>query len=193
MSVAFDPGYSKCVLGIAQTFDELQNALMSSHSLSQKQMRFKGLYPKLIKAIEDNVAFYLGCMLWALYLKSLKGQTIEGNVCLDKNYDKDACSYEVSVLLNYINAGLSRDSKYYLNQIYEPKPEDIIILERYKEFLDANKGFFATKTTDDIVLPKNLKMPNADELEEIKSAIESAIETNNIQKLMVYSSLITSL
>jgi len=190
MSVLFDPGYGKIVGSIGKTFEDLHFALTGPHSLQSKKLRFKTLYPNAIKAIDDNVAFYLGCMLWASYIKTQAGEEIEGNPCLESEYDKEGSMYEINALEAYVNGGLNRDSKYYLNQTYVPKADYVKILATYKDFLDLNEGFHKTKITNDIELPENLTLLSGEELENMKTDINTAIESNNIGSLMKYSSLI---
>ena len=57
------------------------------------------------------------------------------------------------------------------------------ILNLYKEFLLENKNFTSTKTTDDIVLPKDLKTPTKEDLAIIYEKIEEVIKSGNLLDL----------
>ncbi|GBF23022.1 hypothetical protein tpqmel_0426 [Candidatus Gastranaerophilus sp. (ex Termes propinquus)] len=186
----FDPGYSDCIEHIGKTFDELHGALVSIHNPKQKRARFAALYPRIVKTVEENVAFYLGCLLWAAYLKNKPGVEIEGNTCLSPEYDRENSLYEINALIDYVSVGLNRDSKYYLNKTYEPSPLCIRILEVYKDFLDKNEGLHKTKSTDDILLPKSIEALGTQELEGIFKDIKAAIAAKDILSLMKYGNKI---
>lgn len=177
--ILFDPGYSGSVARVSGNIDYLYSAFSAIPSLKQKKFQFSVLYPKFIKAIDLNAAFYLGCMLWGVYLKSLKNKKIVNNPCFGTEFD-DECFFEVNFLINFINGGLNRDAKYYLNKTYTPNPLYIKILENYKEFLSLNKGFIEAEKTDDILLPKTLKSPSMEEIKEIYDAIYSAVEKDDL-------------
>ena len=66
----FDPGYSASVARVSGNIEYMYSAFTSIISVKQKKFQFSILYPKFLKAIEENVAFYLGCMLWGVYLKT---------------------------------------------------------------------------------------------------------------------------
>ena len=168
--ILFDPGYSGSVARVSGNIDYLYSAFSAIPSLKQKKFQFSILYPKFLKSIELNSAFYLGCMLWGVYLKSLKNRKIVNNPCFGTEFD-DECFFEVDFLINFITGGLNRDAKYYLNKTYTPNPLYIKILENYKEFLSLNKGFIEVEKTDDILLPVALKNPNDADIKEIYNAI----------------------
>jgi hypothetical protein len=185
--ILFDPGYSRCTAHIGKAFEELSQLLQSSKTLAQKKVHFKALFGRTVAAVEANVAFYLGCMLWAINLTTHKNTKIAQNPCLDDVTSKEASLHEIDALIHYIETGLNRDSKYYLGQSYTPNPAHIRILRVYREFLELNNGFCATRTTDDIILPKSLKVPKDEDLKEIVETIYDAIEKNNIMELMKFA------
>ena len=57
------------------------------------------------------------------------------------------------------------------------------ILDAYRSFLKANKGFINAKTTDDIVIPDSFKKPDNKDLEIILKKIEEVIETGRLSEL----------
>ncbi len=187
--VLFDPGYSASVARVSGNIEYMYSAFQTIISLKQKKFQFSMLYPKFLKAIDSNTAFYLGCMLWGVYLKSLDNKTIINNPCLGTEFGDD-CFEEIDFLINFVKNGLNRDAKYYLNKTYTSNPLYLTILETYKEFLKINKGFVNVKTTDDILLPKNLKTPSPADLEEIFNKISEAVKKEDIEILFQISAKI---
>lgn len=180
--VLFDPGFSASVARVSGNIEYMYSAFTSIISMKQKKFQFSILYPKFLKSIEQNTAFYLGCMLWGVYLKSNSGKKIVNNPCLNTEFDDEAY-FETDFLLHFIKEGLNRDAKYYLNKTYESNPLYIKILENYREFLALNKGFTRVETTDDISLPKTLKVPNEAEIKEIYDCVYSAVKNDDVMIL----------
>ena len=121
-----------------------------------------------------NVAFYLGCLLWAVYLKSMDA-IIQDNPCFGETFNESEALDEVNYLINLLESDLKKDVKYYMGKNYEPNPEYLPILKMYSEFLVLNNGFVNLEKTADIVLPSGLKKVKADELKKIKEYIGGAI------------------
>ena len=166
----FDPGYSASIARVSGNIEYMYEAFSNIPSPKQKRFQFSILYPKFLKAVDLNAAFYLGCMLWGVYLKSCPDKEIVNNPCLDTEFSDD-CFYEVDFLYNFIKQGLNRDAKY------------LKVLENYREFLSLNKGFVNVKKTDDILLPKTLKTPNETDLKLIYEAILNAVKEDNLEIL----------
>jgi len=182
----FDPGYSASVARVSGNIEYLYDAFINIPSLKQKRFQFSILYPKFLKAIDLNIAFYLGCMLWGVYLSSFKGKEIVNNPCFGTEFNED-CFYETDFLYNFIKEGFNRDVKYYLNKTYAANPLYLKVLENYKEFLSLNKGFVDTKMTDDILLPKTLKPVNKADLKVIYETICKAVKEDNLEILFEVS------
>lgn len=182
----FDPGYSASVARVSGNIEYMYSAFSSIPSIKQKRFQFSVLYPKFLKAIDLNAAFYLGCMLWGVYLKNNPGKEIVNNPCLDTEFDDDSF-YEIDFLYNFIKEGFNRDCKYYLNKTYAINPSYLTVLEIYKEFLSLNKGFVKVKKTDDILLPKRLKNPDKEDLKLIYDAILKAVKEDNLELLFKVS------
>ena len=178
----FDPGYSASIARVSGNIEYMYEAFSNIPSPKQKRFQFSILYPKFLKAVDLNAAFYLGCMLWGVYLKSCPDKEIVNNPCLDTEFSDD-CFYEVDFLYNFIKQGLNRVAKYYLNKTYSPNPLYLKVLENYREFLSLNKGFVNVKKTDDILLPKTLKTPNETDLKLIYEAILNAVKEDNLEIL----------
>lgn len=182
--ILFDPGYSVSVARVSGNVEYMYSAFSAIPSLKQKKFQFSILYQKFLKAIELNVAFYLGCLLWGVYIKSGKDKKIVNNPCFGETFDNEAF-LEIDFLINFIKTGLNRDAKYYLNKTFTPNPLHLQILELYKEFLSLNKGFVETETTSDIKLPKGLKTPSYEELNGIYDIIFKAVKEDDVTILYV--------
>lgn len=182
--VSFDPGYSSCMLGVSDNIDFMYSAFVSSETpLKQKKFQFSILFPKLKTMLLQNVSFYLGCLLWAVYLKSIKDGFIENNPCLNGEYHEDIVLEEINFLIDFIDNKFDRDAKYYINQRYIKDERFIKVLEVYKEFIKLNQGFISIQETKDIKLPDTLKNPNVGEINLIKNKIDEAIEKKNLSLL----------
>ena len=184
--ILFDPGYSASVARVSGNIEYMYSAFSAIPSLKQKKFQFSIIYPKFLKAINLNAAFYLGCMLWGVYLKSLEDKNIVNNPCLGADFDDEAF-YEIDFLLDFVKTGLNRDVKYYLNKTYSANPLHIEILEIYREFLEENKGFVDVKKTSDIKIPKSLKTPNDNDLKEIHNTILEAVQNDDLEILFKVS------
>lgn len=182
----FDPGYSASVARVSGNIEYMYSAFSSIPSVKQKRFQFSVLYPKFLKAIDLNAAFYLGCMLWGVYLKSNPGKEIINNPCLDTEFDDDSF-YEIDFLYNFIKEGFNRDCKYYLNKTCTINPLYLKILEIYREFLSLNKGFINVKKTDDILLPQKLKSPAGKDLTLIYDIIVKAVKEDDLKILFEVS------
>lgn len=59
-------------------------------------------YPKIQSLLKNYIGFYLGCILWAIYIKSLGEKTIIGNLCYGGKYSETETLEEVRFIKNYI-------------------------------------------------------------------------------------------
>ena len=146
-------------------------------------MQFRVKYSQIITMAENNVGFCLGCMLWAVYIKSLGDLKIKGNPCFGGTYNEAEAVEEINFSIEFFDK-IKKDAKYYLGQDYEINPTYIEILELYREFLTFNKSFVETKTTNDVLLPKSFKTPSSDELEQINTKIQEVIKTGKLLDLL---------
>ena len=91
---------------------------------------------------------------------------------------------------DYINLSidnLSRDHKYYTGKPVEIPSVYKAVMTKYCEFALLNKGFTATKTTDDLLIPEGLKIPTEEELTEILNAVNEAVETGKLEMLIEHA------
>lgn len=188
-SVLFDPGIAQHTTILSLSLNYIYTEINSFKNLGQRKMKFKMSYPQIIRMVNNNVGFCLGSLLWAVYIKSLGDLKIEGNPCLGDTFDENETVEEIEFSVKYFEQ-LQKDSKYYMNTNYEINPEYIKILELYKEFLVKNKNFVNTNTTNDIILPSEIKTPDSKGLETIHTKIQEVIKTGKLLDLLEVFELI---
>ena len=180
--VKFDPGFAHHTTILSINLDYIYSRINSFKNFGQKKSSFKFNYNQIQQMVNNNVGFCLGSILWAVYIKSLGDLNIEGNPCYGDTFDKNETCEEIDFSIEYFDQ-LKKDVKYYLGQNYEINPLYIKILELYKEFLLQNKNFVSTKTTNDIILPEDIKIPSESDLTTIHSKIEEVIKTGQLLDL----------
>lgn len=182
-NVSFDPGFSGCMLGVSDNVEFMYSAFVSSSgNLKQKKFQFSMLFPKIKEMLKTNVAFYLGCLLWAGCIQK-KEATIEDNPYFDGEYNEEEVLSGVNYLIDFIENTLNKDSRYYINKTYTPDEKYIKILKTYKDFIQINKGFTKAKETKDILLPENLKELYGENLNVVLSKIDETLEFKNLNLL----------
>lgn len=181
-TVLFDPGYAQHTTILSISSEYIYAGINQFKNLGQKKMKFKMMYPQLVRMVDNNVGFCLGSLLWAVYIKSLGDIKIEGNPCLGGTYDKEEAVEEADFSVEFFDR-LKKDCKYYLGTDYKIDPLHIKILELYKEFLVLNSGFVNTKTTNDVKLPTSIKTLQEDELKQIYNKIQEVIKSGNLLDL----------
>ena len=181
-SVKFDPGFAQHTTILSINLEYIYSKINSFKNFGQKKSSFKFNYNQIQRMVDNNIGFCLGSILWAVYIKSLGDLPIEGNPCFGDTFDKDETCGEIDFSIEYYEQ-LKKDAKYYLGQNYEINPFAITILNLYKEFLLENKNFVSTKTTNDIVLPKDIKTPSEADLSKIHEKIEEVIKSGNLLEL----------
>ena len=149
-------------------------------------MKFKQYYKKFIALFNNNLGFYVGCLMWAAYIKTQPEQEILNNNCLGQEYNEEENISDTVFMIKFLEL-LPKDMKYFLGQNYEVDQTDMKILELYKEFLILNKGFVNSKNNTDIVLPAGMKIEGA---ETFKDKIMEVIKSEDLSKLLEYKDLI---
>ena len=134
----------------------------------------------------NNLGFYVGCLMWAAYIKTQPEQEILNNNCLGQEYNEEENISDTEFMIKFLEL-LPKDVKYFLGQNYEINQADMKILELYKEFLILNKGFVNSKNNTDIVLPNGVKTEGA---EGFKDKIMEVIKSEDLSKLLEYRDLI---
>jgi len=184
-TAAFDPGIGALCTDFNTFINEVYSKLMDFHSISQKRAAFRLFDRKIYNALENNIAFFYGCLLWAYYLKKEKPDAdITGNVFLNMTH-KEAEEYDylmpVSFIENYFDS-YERDTHYYTGKKTLIPDEWKRILSLYTEFLELNKGFVNTKNVKDLSIPSGLKFAAAPD--KIKGAVNEALDSRNLSCLM---------
>lgn len=178
----FDPGFVQHMSAFVPNIEYVYAGLDRVKNFTQKKNQFKMYYPKIQSLLKNYLGFYLGCILWATYISQLDEKPILNNLCFGGEYSEKETLSEVEFIKDYIEQ-LKKDVKYYTGQDFTIDEKSINILNAYREFLIANKGFVETKTTKDIKLPANLKTPSEKDLEEILSGIEKVIDNGKLYEL----------
>ncbi len=191
--VKFDPGIGNFVIDFNNFINDVYSQLMSFRTIHQKRARFKLYSNKIITNMKNNIAFYLGCLLWAYHIKNVNADNpkeIEGNIFLNlteeekNNYDY---MIQVNFMENYFDS-YERDFLYYTGQETKIPEEWKSILALYIEFLEKNKGFINTKTTEDIILPDLLS--NKKISEDINTIIQDTIEKKDLNLLLNMANIV---
>ena len=183
--VLFDPGYSKYTLPFSSNIDAAYNVLFTIKSPHQRKFKFQLLYPQLLKLLEQTVAFYLGCLLWASFISyNFKDnpKNILDNSYLGKNADEDKMLFEINYAASYLEK-LKKDCKYYLGKNCNIPDDWQKILDVYKEFLTENNFLVNAKTTADIKLPEKLRPLLSEDLNTVLETIESVVSTGDLPAL----------
>lgn len=182
----FDPGFAPYILAFRGTVEYLYMDINRFKNLSQRKMKFRQYYKKFLELFNNNLGFYVGCLMWAAYIKTQPEQDILNNNCLGGEYNEEENVSDVDFMIKFLEL-LPKDMKYFLGMDYEINPEDLKILEMYKEFLTINKGFVNSKKNTDILLPSGMKTDGA---ENFKDKIDEVLKTEDLSKLLEYKDLI---
>lgn len=180
--VQFDPGFIQHISAFEPNIEYVYNTLSTCRNFNQKKMQFKMFYPKIQSLLKNYLGFYLGCILWAVYIKNLDEKPILNNLCFGGEYSENDSLEEVDFIKKYIEQ-LKKDVKYYTGQNFSIDSQSLNILDAYRNFLKDNKGFVETKTTKDIKLPQGFKTPSDKDLKEILEGIEKVIENGKLYEL----------
>ena len=178
----FDPGFAPYILAFTGSIEYFYLDINRFKNLSQKKMKFRQYYKKMLELFYNNLGFYVGCLMWAAYIKAQPEQEILNNGWYGLEYNEEENIADTNFMIKFLEL-LPKDVKYFLNEEYSINKYDLKILELYKEFLILNKGFTNTKNNTDIILPKELIIENVDSYKEI---IDNAIEEEKLSKLAEY-------
>lgn len=177
-SVLFDPGYAPIALESLGSVGYNYYMFSAISNVKVKKLKFKPLTIKLEYNLKIEIAFYLGCLLWANYIKQFKNAKIEGNKLYKEECKEEDYTGEIDFLKDFLENKYPRDYKYFLNKPFELDEKYLPILNTYRDFLVINEGFVNCANTDDIKLPKNLKTPK--DLDKINSEIQRAIKSEDL-------------
>lgn len=186
-NVYFDPGIGELTVDFNEYVNNVYSQMMSFRTIHQKKARFKLYCAKIKNNMKNNIAFYLGCLLWGYYLYTENinsPKNIVGNPLLSlEESTKEEYDYllRVNFLENYFE-GFERDILYYTGEKYVIPEQWKKILSLYSEFLELNNGFLYTKSTSDLKIPEELKNYNFNF--DIQKQINLAVESKNIELLL---------
>ena len=182
----FDPGFAPYILAFRGTVEYLYMDINRFKNLSQRKMKFRQYYKKFLELFYNNLGFYVGCLMWAAYLKTQPEQEILNNSCLNEPYDEEANISDTEFMIRFFEL-FPKDMKYFLGEDYEINQGDLKILEMYKDFLIINRGFVDTKNNTDIKLPNGMKTDGA---ETFKDKIDGVLKEEDLSKLLEYRDLV---
>lgn len=189
-TVLFDPGYGKYLSSFIANINVTYSNMAKFKNINQRKFLFQKIYSQIVDIINQNSAFYLGCLLWATYVHSIKGAELSGNLCLGGEYDEDKELQELKFMIEFIKS-FSRDTKYYLNKEYSFPEYKMDVLNIYIEFSKLNKGFVSSKSSDDIKLPTILKTPTKENIQKIYDVITKEVVTSgDFERLWTLKDLI---
>ena len=181
----FDPGFTKSLIPLSLDTKYFYDELNMIKNFNIKKSEFRIALPKLAQLTERHIGFYVGCMLWGAYLKTLGVEKIIGNPFLGKEYEEEPALSEINFIFDFVKK-LDKDSKYYIGKPYTFAPKKLEILELYKEFIKKNESFVNTDTVDKIVLVGKLETMPKEEILEIEKKIQDVIHTGKLEELLEF-------
>ena len=176
----FDPGFAPYILAFQGTIEYLYMDINRFKNFSQKKLKFMQYNKKMIEIFDNNIGFYIGCLLWAAYIKTQPKQEILSNHCFGKTYNEEENTSETDFMIQFTEL-FPKDMKYFIGKNFSFEEEKIRLLKVYKEFLIINKGFVESKYNTDIILPESVKTENATEYKDI---IDKTLKTEDLSKLI---------
>ena len=181
----FDPGFAKDLIPLSLDVQYFYDELNVIKNFSIRKSEFRIALPKLVQLMDRHIGFYVGCMLWGAYLKTLGVREIINNPFLGKEYEEEAALSEINFIFDFAKK-LDKDSKYYTGKpfIFDNKKADV--LEKYKEFIRQNKSFVDTDTTDKIILVGKLDVIGEEEINDIEQKIQNVIQNGKLEQLIEF-------
>ena len=181
----FDPGFTRDLIPLSLDTKYFYDELNMIKNFNIKKSEFRIALPKLAQLTERHIGFYVGCMLWGAYLKTLDSEKIINNPFLGKEYEEESALSEINFIFDFVKK-LDKDSKYYLGKPYNFDSKKLEILELYKEFIRKNESFVNTDTVDKIVLVGKLETMPKEEILEIETKIQDVIHTGKLEELLEF-------
>ena len=81
-------------------------------------MKFRQYNKKILEVFKNNLGFYIGCLMWAAYIKEQEEQPILNNNCLGQVYNESENVAETDFMLKFVEL-FPKDVKYFLSEQYE--------------------------------------------------------------------------
>lgn len=184
--IKFDPGFAPYILAFRGTVEYLYADINRFKNFSQKKIKFRQYYKKILELLYNNVGFYIGCLMWAGYILTQPEQDIINNPCLNQDYDEEENVSDVDFVIKFLEL-FPKDVKYFIAEEFNFDEDIIKIVKLYKEFLLINKGFVASYKNTDIKIPKDV---NIEKAENFKITINNVIESGDLSQFLEYINLI---
>lgn len=181
----FDPGFTKDLMPLSLDTKYFYDELNMIKNFNIKKSEFRIALPKLAQLTERHIGFYVGCMLWGAYLKTLGTEKIIDNPFLGKEYEEEPALSEINFIFEFVKK-LDKDSRYYIGKPYSFDSKKLEILELYKEFIRKNESFVNTDTVDKIVLVGKLETMPKEEILKIEEKIQDVIHTGKLEELLEF-------
>jgi len=181
-SIPFDLGFNQYIQSFAANIEYAYSELNSFVNLKVKSLQFQRLFPIIKGEIELYINFYIGCLLWACYIKQFENKEISENPVLGKNLTDDESLFNVNYLRDYLSK-FEKDTKYYLHKNISIDSKYYALIDLYSDFLKENKHFTETKTSSDLKLPFKINNPN---YESILTTIQQVVKTGDFSPLREY-------
>ena len=182
LGIEFDPGFAPYILTFAPTIDYLYMDINKFKNFSQKKVKFMQYHKKMLQILENNIGFYVGCLMWAAYIKTEPKQKILSNPCFEQEYKEEENTSETQYMLKFLEL-FPKDMKYFLGQNFLFNENYARLVEIYEEFLTMNEGFVRAEFNTDIQLPICVKTTNATTF---KIEIQKILETKDLSKLIEF-------
>lgn len=178
----FDPGFAPYLLAFGGGVEYLYMDINRFKNFSQKKVKFMQYHKKMIEMFNNNLGFYVGCLMWAAYIKTQPKQKILSNHCFGQSYEEEKNVAETKFMFQFTEL-FPKDMKYFLSKPYSIEESIPNLIKVYEEFLILNKGFVESEYNTDIVLPEFVKTENA---EIYKEKIDLVLESGDLSKLLEY-------
>lgn len=182
----FDPGFAPYILAFTGSVEYFYLDINRFKNLSQKKMKFRQYYKKMLTLFNNNLGFYVGCLMWAAYIKAQPEQEILNNGWYGLEFNEKENVADTNFMIKFLEL-LPKDVKYFLGEDFVIDKTNLKILEMYKEFLIINKGFTNSKNNTDILLPKDMIVSD---INVYKEKIDEAIKSEDLSKLAECKELI---
>lgn len=185
----FDPGFYTCLTSFPSNVELIYSELNYVKNFAQKKTQFLMTYKRINDLLNAHTGFYLGCMLWGTYLKSLGSEKIENNPFTGQEYNRELSLSELNYMFDFIKK-FDRDTKYYMGKPFKFDDDKMHVLNTYVQFIDANEGFSKTDTTDKIQLIGKLSELTKEKIDEIEQKIQDVIHSGKVEELLMFCDII---
>ena len=162
----FDPGFAPHLLAFRGCVEYLYIDINKFKNLSQKKVKFMQYHKKILEMFDNNLGFYVGCLMWAAYIKTQPQQKILSNHCFGQNFNEEENTSETKFMLQFTEL-FPKDMKYFMSKSHAFDEQIINLIKIYEEFLVLNEGFVKSEYNTDIKIPEAVKIKDAETFKEI--------------------------